>query len=39
MIYSLVVDGDEVERTVLSVDVRNKLGNLALELGRVGQRR
>ena len=36
---ALVVDGDEVQRTELSVDVRDKLRHLTFELRRVGQRR
>ena len=32
-----MVDGNEVKRAVLSVDVRNELGHLTLKLGRVGQ--
>ena len=34
---ALVVDGDEVQRTELSVDVRDKLGYLTLQLRRVGK--
>lgn len=33
------MDGDEVQRAILSIDVRDELGHLSLELGRVGQRR
>ena len=29
--------GNEIERTVLSIDVGHKFGDLTLELGRVGQ--
>lgn len=32
-----MVHWDEVQRTVLSVDVRNQLGHLSFELGRVRQ--
>ena len=37
-IYVLVMHRDEVQRTVLAVDVRNEFRNLTLELGRVCQR-
>ena len=32
-----MVDGDEVQAPVLAVDVRDELGDLALEARRVGQ--
>ena len=35
---SLVMHGDEVERAVLPIDVRDELGHLALELRRIGLR-
>ena len=34
-----MVDGSEVEGSVESVDVRDELGHVSLELGRLGQGR
>jgi hypothetical protein len=33
----LVVDGDEIQAAILSIDVSNELTNHALELGGVGK--
>ena len=38
-IHILMMNGDEIQRAVLSVNVRDELRNLTLQLGRVGKSR